>query len=192
MSKKISLIISSTILLANASVNSSNMDIVKDRDISKLSQNVSDYHVLNQQNMVGTSTYDQQPLTTLYQFSGSDGKNPMASLMTINNDGVFYGTTSYGDNYGTIFKINSNTGELSILHGFSNINEGEYPASTLTTFNNDGFLYGTTSLGGNFSSDCFDSGCGIIFKIDPTSGKLSTLYKFSGPDGASPSVEYQL
>ena len=225
MNKKISLIISGTILLANASVNSSNMGIVKDRDISKISGHISNQNdrstpqttlikinndgflygtpgtggnfpndcnrgmLMNKKNslmnIVGTSKFNQQLLTTLYQFSGSAGM-PIASLMTTNNDRFLYGTTVLGGNYGTIFKIDHITGELSTLYEFLNQNDGTAPQTTLITFNNDGFLYGTTGAGGNFSNDCISPGCGTLFKINPITGEFSSLYKFSGSDGAQP------
>jgi uncharacterized repeat protein (TIGR03803 family) len=46
----------------------------------------------------------------------------------------------------------------------------------------DGNLYGTTYGGGN---DGCSLGCGTVFKVTP-SGTLTTLYSFSGPDGANP------
>jgi uncharacterized repeat protein (TIGR03803 family) len=46
----------------------------------------------------------------------------------------------------------------------------------------DGNLYSTTPFGGS-SSNC-GGGCGTVFKITPT-GKLTVLYSFDGPHGAT-------
>ena len=131
--------------------------------------------------------FEQQPLTTLYKFSGGDGGNSKSSLTTFGNDGFLYGTTYSGGNSGcynaygcgTIFKLDPITGTLTTLYKFSGP-DGANPSASLTTFGNDGFLYGTTSSGG-------DSYNGTIFKINPTTGTLTTLYKFSVGDGGTPS-----
>jgi uncharacterized repeat protein (TIGR03803 family) len=45
--------------------------------------------------------------------------------------------------------------------------------------------YGTTTSGGTDNSTCGGSGGGTVFKISPA-GKLTTLHKFCGSDGANP------
>ena len=137
-------------------------------------------------------------LTTLYKFSWGDGANPNSSLTTIGSDGFLYGTTWEGGNSGcdinishgcgTIFRINPTTGALSTLYRFS-WGDGANPNSLLTTIGEDGFLYGTTWEGGNSGCDSqFGHGCGTIFKIDPTTVELTTLYRFSKGDGANPNT----
>jgi uncharacterized repeat protein (TIGR03803 family) len=53
----------------------------------------------------------------------------------------------------------------------------------------DGSLYGTASgggLNGNFAAaNCFNQGCGTVFKID-TSGNFTLLHTFTATDGAFP------
>jgi uncharacterized repeat protein (TIGR03803 family) len=51
----------------------------------------------------------------------------------------------------------------------------------------DGNLYGTTTSGGTPSSQTCPNpvGCGTVFKMTPQ-GTMTTLYSFSGPDGAAP------
>jgi uncharacterized protein (TIGR03437 family) len=130
-------------------------------------------------------------LTTLHSFSLTDGAAPQAGLVQ-GSDGNFYGTTSAGGangNYGTIFKVSSE-GTLTTLHSFS-LTDGATPQAGLVQ-GNDGNFYGTTSSGGaNPGSDplllCGIAGCGdgTIFRITPA-GALTTLYNFSGPDGADP------
>jgi uncharacterized repeat protein (TIGR03803 family) len=56
-----------------------------------------------------------------------------------------------------------------------------------------GDLYGTTAYGGTTDHDvCFGRGCGTVFKLDST-GKLTTLYTFSGKaDGSYPTGSLSL
>jgi uncharacterized repeat protein (TIGR03803 family) len=67
-------------------------------------------------------------LTTLHSFDGSDGDEPLASLIQA-SDGNFYGTTSgggiYGNLYGTVFKINP-AGALTTVHSFDG-SDGQTP-----------------------------------------------------------------
>jgi uncharacterized repeat protein (TIGR03803 family) len=58
---------------------------------------------------------------------------------------------------------------------FWNAPHGALPVSGLLKFGPN--LYGTTEYGGTVNSNCAQ-GCGTIFKLSPTSGKLATIYKF--------------
>jgi uncharacterized repeat protein (TIGR03803 family) len=120
-------------------------------------------------------------LTTLYSFSGSDGKYP-SSGVTLGPDGNFYGTTWIGGNttftvngQGIIFKITA-TGTFTILHEFSGSDAG----GSGLTLGPDGNFYGTTSggaaLGTNGSTVSYT---GTVFKISP-SGTFTSLYSFGG------------
>jgi uncharacterized repeat protein (TIGR03803 family) len=52
------------------------------------------------------------------------------------------------------------------------------------------YLYGTTEYGANSNAGCGGQGCGTVFRLDPVSGKLSTIYEFcavaSCADGSVP------
>jgi uncharacterized repeat protein (TIGR03803 family) len=124
-------------------------------------------------------------LTTLYSFSGPDGKYPSSGL-TLGPDGNFYGTTwvggtnaspGYAYGQGTIFKITP-TGIFTVLHYFDG-SDGAGPFAGLT-LGPGGNFYGATTGGGT-------RGEGTIFKVTP-SGALTTLYSFS--DGASAPFPY--
>jgi len=67
--------------------------------------------------------------------------------------------------------------QYKILHNFGSQNDGQYPFAGLVR-DESGNLYGTTSYGG--SAVC-DGGCGIVFKLSPSSG---------GPSGYTERVLY--
>jgi uncharacterized repeat protein (TIGR03803 family) len=118
-------------------------------------------------------------LIPLYSFTnGMDGAQPLAALVQATN-GLFYGTTQYGGQYGsgTVFTITTN-GAFTVLYPFTGGIDGASPAAALAT-GSDGNFYGTTYAGGF-------NGNGAIFKLTPQ-GALTPLYAFSGgTDGASP------
>src|SRR5271166_5223270 len=121
-------------------------------------------------------------LTTLHSFGGSDGFFPVAGLVQT-TDGNFYGTTVAGgaSSSGTVFKITP-SGTLTTLYSFcsqNNCADGAYPQDRLLQAT-DGNFYGTTYNGGS-GSNC----CGTVFRITP-SGALTTLYSWTGTDGAYP------
>ncbi|MGB8519101.1 MAG: choice-of-anchor tandem repeat GloVer-containing protein [Candidatus Tumulicola sp.] len=132
----------------------------------------------------------------LYSFKGgSDGANPVAGLIRVNDQ--FYGTTLYGgtENFGTIYSIGP-TGEESVLHSFGKEPDGRYPIGGLIYVRHT--LYGTTYEGGG-SRHCdrrhgagADApgypGCGSVFEAT-LSGSETIVHKFNNnPDGAYPSA----
>lgn len=134
-----------------------------------------------------------QILTTVANFNGANGSYPYGSLIQ-SSDGNFYGVTwsgganstdncSYG--CGVVFKLTS-SGTVTVLYSFcaqANCADGAFPWSALVQAS-DGNFYGTTSSGGGAIQTCFN-GCGTVFKIT-SSGTLTTLHAFVGPDGATP------
>jgi uncharacterized repeat protein (TIGR03803 family) len=133
-------------------------------------------------------------LTTLYSFcslSGClDGAGPIGTL-ALTAGGDFYGTTKWGGAHasGTVFKITPG-GTLTTLYSFcsqDNCTDGANPTAGLVLATNGNF-YGTTYDEGN--SQLCGGGCGTVFKIS-ASGNLTTLYRFSGTDGAGPAALIQ-
>jgi uncharacterized repeat protein (TIGR03803 family) len=126
--------------------------------------------------------------TVLHSFSRNEGC-PSAALLNVG--GFLYGTThggpiissSYG--YGTVFRINPNTGAEAILHTFFGGSDGAQPSAAL--INVAGTLYGTTKWGGTLGSN-FGFGFGTVFKIDPATGAEVVLHSFDGSDGAYPAA----
>ena len=84
-----------------------------------------------------------------------------------------------------MFKLDPATSEETVLYRF-NGTDGANPAAGLI-FDAKGNLYGTTYAGGNLS-DCNGNGCGVVFKLDPTTRNETILYRFTGADGANPAA----
>ena len=117
-------------------------------------------------------------LTSLFQFSVTNGANPYAGL-TLGNDGCFYGTTEYGgsNGKGTVFKITAD-GVFTSLVSFNSTN-GANPTSSLT-LGPDGGFYGTTISGG--------TGYGVVFKVT-TNGILTKLVSFTSAYQATGNIQ---
>ena len=91
-------------------------------------------------------------LATLHAFSGSDGSNPRAQLLEV-EDGAFYGATSSGDDSAVIFRVRSN-GEYTALHHFSG--QGIGCCSSPLIAGRNGSLYGAAAT--------------VIFSLNSTTG----------------------
>ncbi len=131
--------------------------------------------------------------TVLYSFKGgSDGESPVAGLI-MDVAGNLYGTTQDGGSgsgcsfgCGTVFKLDP-AGNFTVLHSFTGGSDGTQPLAALI-FDQAGNLYGTTEEGGSGTCTVINgvSGCGTVFKLDP-SGNETVLHTFTGGnDGAAP------
>jgi uncharacterized repeat protein (TIGR03803 family) len=79
---------------------------------------------------------------------------------------------------------------FSVLHDFTNGTDGGEPQAGLS-MDRAGNFYGTASTGGNMAGACSNQnprGCGTVFKLTRRGSEwvFTTLYTFSGPDGAFP------
>jgi len=119
--------------------------------------------------------------SVLHSFSSlnSDGFFPYAPLV-LDGNGNLYGTTWLGgtSDGGTVFKLDP-SGNETILHSFTGVDDGVNPYSGLVR-DSAGNLYGTAREGGG---NIF----GAVYKLD-ASGNETVLYGFKGPpnDGSYP------
>jgi uncharacterized repeat protein (TIGR03803 family) len=98
---------------------------------------------------------------TLRSFTNSpDGANSYARLAQ-GNDGFLYGVTSSGGNTntGTIFRLNTNGANYSVLHRFNGAGDGKVPMAGMFTTGN-GVFYGMTLMGG-----ATNGGFGTIYRL---------------------------
>jgi uncharacterized repeat protein (TIGR03803 family) len=132
----------------------------------------------------------KQTLTVLHTFTGvPDGERPYGRLL-LDPAGVLYGTTTIGGTigYGSVFKVDAN-GNESVFYSFAGPPDGSEPFSGVIR-DAAGNLYGATDVGGTktqCTSNQPGSGCGIVFKLDPSGGE-TVLHRFgsNGPDGVYP------
>ncbi|MBS0447183.1 MAG: hypothetical protein JSR59_14690 [Proteobacteria bacterium] len=113
-------------------------------------------------------------------------------------DGNLYGTTSSNGaangspsgGCGTVFKAGTD-GSFETLHVFSGsasgLGDGCFPTTKLLQ-GSDGGLYGTTQFGGYQTGRCLAGGCGMVFRIDASTGDETVLHRFAATslDGEYP------
>ena len=116
--------------------------------------------------------------TLLAGFPGSDGAGAQGAAM-VDGSGHLYGTTHDGGAHsqGVVFGMKTDGTGFSVLHSFSG-SDGGGPYGGLIR-DGSGNLYGTTGAGGSL-------GKGTVFKMKTDGTAFSTLYSFSGSDGAQP------
>jgi uncharacterized repeat protein (TIGR03803 family) len=122
---------------------------------------------------------DGTGFTNLYSFTvRSDGAEPVGNVIL--SGGTLYGTTQYGgeSDRGTVFSINIDGSDFTILYRFTNQPDGANPVTGLTLSGNT--LYGTTEHGGNYDD-------GTLFAINTDGSGYTNFYSFTGEaDGGNP------
>ena len=138
-------------------------------------------------------------LTSLYSFADSgygDYPYPMHQIM-VGRDGTLYGTAKYGGGSGTVFNLRPLATACktalcpwtqTVLYRFTGGTDGANPTG-VPVFDGAGNIYGTTLYGGSGPCDYPPYGCGVVYKLTPSSGTWteSVLYSFNGSDGYYPS-----
>jgi uncharacterized repeat protein (TIGR03803 family) len=138
-----------------------------------------------------TPTGEFTKLFTFTQDSSGflNGNNPASGFVEA-NDGFLYGTTVNGgkQNDGVLFRISKTGTDFKVLHNFcasANCADGSIPDGLL--LGQDGNLYGTTEDGGSSVAPCPSSGCGTIFRFEPTTGAFTVLHRLTAlADGLNP------
>jgi uncharacterized repeat protein (TIGR03803 family) len=75
---------------------------------------------------------------------------------------------------------------FTVLHSFTGGADGSQPVFNGLIQNGAGTLYGSTGIGGNLTCNS-GAGCGVVFKMNPITGKETVLHRFTnGADGAFP------
>jgi len=135
--------------------------------------------------------------TVLYTFEGgTDGAGPAMNLLR-DQAGNLYSTTHTGGDVGgctgpgfpslgcgVVFKVDPR-GKESVLHAFSGGADGLGGSSGLVQ-DGEGNLYGTAIAGGDLTGACTGQpgpGCGVLFRVDPRTGKETVLHTFELADG---------
>jgi uncharacterized repeat protein (TIGR03803 family) len=116
----------------------------------------------------------------LHRFAGgTDGQNPMGHLAYAN--GLLYGATAdYAANAGTVFSVDPVTGAEIVLYTFTGGADGGNPYGGVIF--QAGGLYGTTWDGG--PPHCPDfNGCGVVFRVDASTGAEIVVHSFNGGTG---------
>lgn len=122
----------------------------------------------------------------IHSFTAGAGGNGPYGAPALGN-GVLYGATIVGGakDEGVVFRLRTTPPfTKTVLHSFV-FDEASGPTSGVILAN--GALYGTAFGGGKKTAIC-PLGCGTVFELKPPTvgGKLTTLYRFNGFDGANP------
>jgi hypothetical protein len=155
---------------------------------------------------VGGVVYELSPTSTggwnfavLHSFGNvtAEGQNLTAGLI-MDAAGNLYGTAQaagaslsscFGSGCGVVFELSPTSGggwTETVIYSFLGIGDGGAPYGGVI-FDGAGNLYGTTTEGGNLSG-CGGGGCGVVYKLSPTSsgGWIETvLHAFSGGSDGS-------
>lgn len=117
----------------------------------------------------------------LIEFSGNNGAWPSSAEMLLGTDGYIYGMTSTGGTQGAgiIYRINTTTDMLELVHDFASVPYGGAHPYTSLIEASDGKLYGATTYGGH-------NGDGNIFKIEKNGSGFSVLKDLSVESGNIP------
>ncbi len=113
--------------------------------------------------------------TTLHDFNGADGEQPLYGNLIFDQAGNLYGTTQTGGahGYGTVFELSPSNGGWteSVLWSFTGGDDGNQPGGG-PIFDSDGNLYGTTVFGGTNQD-------GAVFELSPSGSGWTETTLFS-------------
>jgi len=123
----------------------------------------------------------------------NDGGTPYGTPLLDSSGNLYGGTLGVRPGYGTAlpgsaFSLTASDGgwNFNLLYTFSPDGQGVAGSLSMDAAGN---LYGTTIGGGMLGGACGATGCGTVFKLQPSEGgwTYSDLYKFTGGnDGSTP------
>jgi len=121
-----------------------------------------------------TNTY-----SVLYDFDGTSGQNPEATLLQASN-GLLYGTTLLGgvNGNGVLFKYSLIANTITRVKDMDSIT-GRSPEGHHLIQGTDGLLYGTSEQNGVL-------GNGVMYTYNTSSGVFTEAVTFNGTNGQSP------
>ncbi|HEY5913455.1 MAG TPA: choice-of-anchor tandem repeat GloVer-containing protein [Verrucomicrobiae bacterium] len=140
-----------------------------------------------------TTVASAQSYRVLKYFAGTDGMRPVAGLVQAGS--TLYGTAAGGGasynatngtnpGLGVVFKINTDGSGYSVLKSFAG-SDGAGPVGRLLLAGST--LYGTTTGGGSsYDPARYDSGNGVVFKVNTDGSGYTVLKNFTGTDGMKP------
>lgn len=118
---------------------------------------------------------------TMHTFVPADGVDPQAKLVRAPS-GLLYGTATSAGAFGsgTVFSVDPASATFSVVHNFDYHVDGSSSGADLVVRN--GLLFGTMTAGGPTAN-----GDGTVYRLDPATGVVTTLYSFTGQaDGLFP------
>ncbi len=130
--------------------------------------------------LAATAVSSAQTYTVLRDFISSDGQWLYGGVVLAGN--TLYGTAQSGggQDYGDVFKINTDGSGFAVLKSFSAL-RGGCPHAELVLANNT--LYGTTSETADIG------GYGTVFKLNTDGSGFAVLMSFTDPTGGFESLE---
>ena len=134
--------------------------------------NLEEYFIENGTNGVGSNPGGAVPVGELLLDVTALPNFAKASPRISSGSQVIFGTASLGgsDSQGTVFSINSDGTDFTVLHNFSGGADGGFPAAGLISSGST--LYGTTVNGGSKDQ-------GAVFALNTNTSVLTVLHSFT-------------
>jgi uncharacterized repeat protein (TIGR03803 family) len=117
-------------------------------------------------------TWNSLSMIPLVVFSGIQAPSDSSGVLTLGQDGYWYGTSIAGGahGHGCVWRSASDGSQFRELYSFSGGKDGGGPTGGVID-GKDGYLYGTATLGGTYNA-------GVAFRVAAASGALTVLHSF--------------